>query len=355
MSTLVAAARVFARAAAIQVEEAARVAGPVAVSKAMHARDVRQRETNEAEVQAQLDAVHDAEAVHYPAPWPTAGPSTAATSPSASASVSAQAAPAPTPVERPPLPPHTPPPPPVSPELKPPAVKIAKVVKVVPQPLEIPAVEKVEPKIEVKVETKSAEHLRAEEQQALFAKAEQARLRDAARTEEQAELFARAEKANILAEAEDAASKLPPIDTDPDEAPVALRASTVPSTRLGRLFHYGCECLQSRCCTVIIYLPSLYISFPQADEKQVAHRSNNLHPLSISSLASLVVLSSKLIPSSCGLPRYRGRNGNYPPHGWWRRRGQRVHVRLKRSPSCRYAGTDARSGTQARPVHVDPG
>jgi hypothetical protein len=44
----------------------------------------------------------------------------------------------------------------------------------------------------------------------------------------------------FLARAEDAASKLPPIEGD-EEARPALRSSTVPSSRLGRLFHYGCE------------------------------------------------------------------------------------------------------------------
>lgn len=45
-----------------------------------------------------------------------------------------------------------------------------------------------------------------------------------------------------LSEAEiESGFKLPEISRDAEDEPVPLRASTVPSSRLGRLFHYGCE------------------------------------------------------------------------------------------------------------------
>lgn len=220
MASFVAAVRVLSRAAAIQAEEAARVAGTVAVSRSLEARDARERQVREAEAPFEFDAVEVEvevqEAIHEPAPWPTSVPPVAETT------------------ARPPLPLHTPPPPPVpqavpAPELRPPTVKIAKVVKVVAKPLELEQRAAV-PEVEAAVPSSS---------EVVVDQAQLSREPEPAVDKEA--LIAKAQEDNLLAKAEDAAAKLPAIDTDPDDAPVMLRASTVPSSRLGRLFHYGCE------------------------------------------------------------------------------------------------------------------
>lgn len=219
MAYVVAAARVFARAAAIQLEEAAAAAGPVAVAKAKEASLAREREARQRDA-AQLSAFEvvpgpSREAIHTPAPW-------------ASGPIEPPAVPTPRTL---PLGTydHHPPPPRLAPEdvLKPPAVKVAKVTKVSPQPE--PALEIEPASMAERIEVQPALEVASDRIETTFPSQGATVTVDAPPTKQ---------TEGIIAE-----SRLPAIDTDVDDAPIPLRASAVPSSRLGRLFHYGCESL----------------------------------------------------------------------------------------------------------------